>query len=190
MNLFVWACIGMNLFAGVRYGSMGFLGPFANFDYFPLALLTCFRCITGENFNGIMRELMRGAPYCAPTDASGHGTCIPYAYAGTFFVGMYTVSVYILVQVLIAIIFEAFSLTSDEATDRFGAFRLNTEAADQLVRLWTRFDLEGSMQLDASSIALIICELDYPLGLRNDPRLAHIAAAREREPAVLHRDPP
>jgi hypothetical protein len=177
MNLYIWACIGMNLFSGVRFGTMGFLNAWANFDSFPLALLTCFRCITGENFNGIMRELMRAPPYCEPPSDAGPGTCIPYYYAGCFFVAMYTVSVYILVQVLIAILFEAYSLTSEESTDRFGAFRLNTEASDQFVRLWAQFDVESSMQLDAGAIALIICELSYPLGLRNDPRLAHLRAA-------------
>jgi hypothetical protein len=175
MNLFIWACIGMNLFSGVRYGSMGFMGPFANFDTFPLALLTCFRCITGENFNGIMRELMAPPPYCALPEGGTPGTCIPIAYAATFFVGLYTISVYVLSQVLTAVIYEAYNFTLDDAVDRGGAFRLNTVAAEQFVRLWTTLDPEGSMQLDAGSIALILCDLNYPLGLKNDPRLAHLA---------------
>ena len=199
MNLFIWAVVGMNLFAGARYGSMGFFDQLAtgasalgNFDDFPRAFLMCFRCITGENYNGVMRELMLGPPYCVPTGEPG-ANCPEPAYAAAFFVGLYTVTTFIVCHIVVAIVMEAFSLTSEESTDRFGSFRLNTEAADQFLGLWATYDVEGRLQLDAGSIALVLCDLPYPLGLKGDPRLAaHAAAAAAGAGAAgaLQKPPP
>ena len=64
--MYVFAIIAMNLFSGQRYGSLGFVTIDANFDSFGIAYFTMFRCMTGENFNGIMHELMMPAPFCLP----------------------------------------------------------------------------------------------------------------------------
>jgi hypothetical protein len=51
--LFVWGCIGMTLFGGVRPGE--YLGEDANFRNMGQALLTLFRMITGESWDGERR---------------------------------------------------------------------------------------------------------------------------------------
>ncbi|GLI71626.1 hypothetical protein VaNZ11_016896 [Volvox africanus] len=54
---FMFAIIGVNLFAGIKYGDN--LNLHANFDNFPNAMLLLFRMITGEGWNGIMLDCMQ-----------------------------------------------------------------------------------------------------------------------------------
>ncbi|GIL88323.1 hypothetical protein Vretifemale_16288 [Volvox reticuliferus] len=54
---FIFAVIGVNLFAGIKYGDN--LNPHANFDNFPNAMLLLFRMITGEGWNAIMLDCMQ-----------------------------------------------------------------------------------------------------------------------------------
>jgi hypothetical protein len=56
---FIYAVAGMSLFGSVKWGE--YLGRRANFSTFPAALLTLFRMLTGENWNGIMQVGARRA---------------------------------------------------------------------------------------------------------------------------------
>ncbi|KAG2432071.1 hypothetical protein HXX76_008998 [Chlamydomonas incerta] len=57
--LFVYAIIGMNLFGMIREDNAGELGQYVSFRNFPLAFLTLFRLMTGENWNGVMEDCMQ-----------------------------------------------------------------------------------------------------------------------------------
>lgn len=67
LALFIFSIVGMNLFAGIRYGPGGGLTEDANFDAFFTSMITLFRSSTGENFNGLMHVsgLVSAAPPCA-----------------------------------------------------------------------------------------------------------------------------
>lgn len=53
---FIYAIIGMNLFGQMKWGT--YLGRHANFSNMPMSLLTLFRMITGECWDGIMQDCM------------------------------------------------------------------------------------------------------------------------------------
>ena len=53
---FVYAIVGMNVFGSIKWGQ--YLSRHANFGNVGLALLTLFRMITGESWNGIMQDCM------------------------------------------------------------------------------------------------------------------------------------
>jgi len=53
---FIYAVIGMNLFGMMKYGQ--YLTRYANFSNVGIALLTLFRMITGENWDGLMQDCM------------------------------------------------------------------------------------------------------------------------------------
>lgn len=55
--LYIYAVLGMNLFASVKLQSN--LNERANFQSFGLSLLTLFRASTGENWNYLMNEAAR-----------------------------------------------------------------------------------------------------------------------------------
>jgi hypothetical protein len=56
----IFGIAAMHLFAKMPYRT--FLTPEGNFETFPMAVLTLFRCVTGENWNGIMHDLMPRTP--------------------------------------------------------------------------------------------------------------------------------
>jgi hypothetical protein len=58
--LFIWACIGMTLFGTVRPGV--YLGDDANFRNIGRALLTLFRMMTGECWDGEWASVGGNAP--------------------------------------------------------------------------------------------------------------------------------
>jgi hypothetical protein len=53
---FVYAVVGMNIFGSIKWGQ--YLSRHANFSNVGLAMLTLFRMITGETWDGIMQDCM------------------------------------------------------------------------------------------------------------------------------------
>eukprot|EP00198_Chlamydomonas_reinhardtii_P012109 XP_001701446.1 voltage-gated Ca2+ channel, alpha subunit [Chlamydomonas reinhardtii] len=53
---FIYAIIGVNLFAGIKYGQA--LNSHANFDRFANAMLLLFRMLTGESWDQVMQDCM------------------------------------------------------------------------------------------------------------------------------------
>ena len=68
----------MELFAGVMWGS--YLNADAHFCSFPRAVLTMFRCATGEDWNGLMHDLMVSPELGCDPHKNNCGTwlAIPY----------------------------------------------------------------------------------------------------------------
>jgi hypothetical protein len=50
MAFFIYAIIGMHLFAGVRSTGIYYINDDANFESFATAMITLIRCSTGENW--------------------------------------------------------------------------------------------------------------------------------------------
>jgi hypothetical protein len=73
--LFIFAVMGVQLFAPVTLYDQSALSEHANFQNFPNAFITLFRCTTGEAWNSIMHDLMHGptAPIGSEHTADHHG---------------------------------------------------------------------------------------------------------------------
>ena len=54
---FIFSVAGMQIFGGIEKGD--FITDHCNFDTFFIALVTLFRCATGESWNGLMHDTMR-----------------------------------------------------------------------------------------------------------------------------------
>jgi hypothetical protein len=114
---FIFAVVGMNVFAGTRYNSSeddGYLNRDANFDSFLIAFVTLFRSSTGENFNGLMHNLSVQAPYCVPEGPDAN--CGDSVAASLFFVVFFSLTDFLMIKLLIAVILDAF-LTSGDGDD-------------------------------------------------------------------------
>jgi len=174
VNMYIWSIVGMNLFGGIRHGSLGFFGS-GSFETFPDAFMMMIRCLTGENFNGIMRELLVSPPYCTSSGNSETDTCANEAGAVFFFVFFYAFTAYIIMSIVLAIIVDAFELSQDAPVDeKTRSPRVSYEHALSFNTLWKFYDRKGTKYLNAWSIEHIICELSFPLGLRHDPRLEEL----------------
>jgi hypothetical protein len=108
LDIFVFAVVGMNVFSGIRYGR--YLTPDANFDSFGVAVMTLIRCATGENFNGIMHDVAVAEPFCVAGDNCG----VSLSVSAVYWVCFYTMTTWILLSLMVAILLEAFDKTTDD----------------------------------------------------------------------------
>ena len=112
--MFVYAVLGVNLFAGVKYQDV--LSRHANFKNFPMAMLTLFRLATGENWNGLMHECMILPPDCSGTaDKPGDDCGSPLA-APLYFLSYMIICTLVTLNLIIAAILHSF-FESNEAQD-------------------------------------------------------------------------
>ena len=177
LDLFVFSCIAVDLFSGVRFGSLGYLHggyPGApNFDSFGSTFITLFRCSTGENFNGIMRELMAASPGSAScVTAAPVANCISPGYVAAFFVVFYSVTAFVIGSIIVAVVVEAFIQVTASSEDReSGLVRLMPSAVDEYMVQWTELDPEAKNLLDFERLAALVLRLKRPLGLADSEHL-------------------
>uniref|UniRef100_A0A914YYD4 Ion transport domain-containing protein n=1 Tax=Panagrolaimus superbus TaxID=310955 RepID=A0A914YYD4_9BILA len=106
-----YAYTGVILFAMVKYGHT--ISKHVNFRTSKEALVVLFRCVTGEDWNDIMHAI--GAvnpPFCFWREGMNYWEtdCGNYYGAVIYFCSFYLIITYIVLNVLVAIIMENFSL--------------------------------------------------------------------------------
>ncbi|KAM9347119.1 sodium leak channel NALCN isoform 3-T3 [Symphorus nematophorus] len=107
--LLCYAFAGVVLFGTVKYGEN--INRHANFSTAGKAITVLFRIVTGEDWNKIMHDCMVQAPFCTPDKHRYWETdCGNYAGALIYFCSFYVIIAYIMLNLLVAIIVENFSL--------------------------------------------------------------------------------
>ncbi|KAK4471531.1 hypothetical protein MN116_004951 [Schistosoma mekongi] len=106
--MMVYALAGVILFGSVKYGDN--LGRHANFHntFRATALLT--RIVTGEDWNKIMHDCMIQPPFCRIHATFWETDCGNFRAALIYFCSFYVIITYVMLNVLVAIIMENFSL--------------------------------------------------------------------------------
>jgi hypothetical protein len=147
MLFFIYAVAGVSAFGLVSKGN--FLTDQANFDHFGIAMLTLFRCATGESWNGIMRDIMN----------NDGGTKAAWVY----FVSFMIIIFFVLVNLFIAVILENFADISEDSSA--GDDALTSASYDNYAEVWSTYDPRRSLYIPSSSIPAFLRDLDPPLGL-------------------------
>ncbi|KAI4903016.1 hypothetical protein NFI96_010056 [Prochilodus magdalenae] len=107
--LLCYAFAGVVLFGTVKYGEN--INRHANFSTAGKAITVLFRIVTGEDWNKIMHDCMVQPPFCTPDKHRYWETdCGNYAGALIYFCSFYVIIAYIMLNLLVAIIVENFSL--------------------------------------------------------------------------------
>uniref|UniRef100_A0A3Q1F0T1 Sodium leak channel NALCN n=1 Tax=Acanthochromis polyacanthus TaxID=80966 RepID=A0A3Q1F0T1_9TELE len=107
--LLCYAFAGVVLFGTVKYGEN--INRHANFSTAGKAITVLFRIVTGEDWNKIMHDCMVQHPFCTPDKHRYWETdCGNYAGALIYFCSFYVIIAYIMLNLLVAIIVENFSL--------------------------------------------------------------------------------
>ncbi|KAB0372959.1 hypothetical protein FD755_015712, partial [Muntiacus reevesi] len=107
--LLCYAFAGVVLFGTVKYGEN--INRHANFSSAGKAITVLFRIVTGEDWNKIMHDCMVQPPFCTPDEFTYWATdCGNYAGALMYFCSFYVIIAYIMLNLLVAIIVENFSL--------------------------------------------------------------------------------
>ncbi|XP_029112498.1 sodium leak channel NALCN isoform X4 [Scleropages formosus] len=107
--LLCYAFAGVVLFGTVKYGEN--INRHANFSTAGKAIMVLFRIVTGEDWNKIMHDCMVQPPFCTPDKRRYWETdCGNYVGALIYFCSFYVIIAYIMLNLLVAIIVENFSL--------------------------------------------------------------------------------
>lgn len=106
--IFFYALTGNILFGSVKYGES--LTRHANFRTSLNGMVTLFRIVTGEDWNKIMHDCMVSPPYCTPGNNYWQTDCGSFSFSLAYFCSFYVIITYIVLNLLVAIIMENFSL--------------------------------------------------------------------------------
>ena len=108
--IFFYALIGNILFGTVKYGES--MTRHANFRTAPNGIITLFRIVTGEDWNKIMHDCMVSPPFCTiePEHNYWETDCGSFSFSLVYFCSFYVIITYIVLNLLVAIIMENFSL--------------------------------------------------------------------------------
>lgn len=103
-----YALTGVLLFGNVKFGEN--IGRQANFQTALSAVAMLFRIVTGEDWNKIMHDCMLSPPYCTPGKNYWETDCGNFTGSLIYFCSFYVIITYIVLNLLVAIIMENFSL--------------------------------------------------------------------------------
>ncbi|EJW81322.1 hypothetical protein WUBG_07770 [Wuchereria bancrofti] len=105
-----YAYTGVILFGMVKYGQA--VSKHVNFRNAKEALVVLFRSVTGEDWNDIMHDCMRSPPLCYWKKGVSYWQtdCGNYFGAIIYFCSFYLIITYIVLNLLVAVIIENFSL--------------------------------------------------------------------------------
>ncbi|XP_031638611.1 sodium leak channel non-selective protein [Contarinia nasturtii] len=106
--VFFYALAGTILFGTVKYGEG--IGRRANFETPITSVAMLFRIVTGEDWNKIMHDCMVQPPYCSVADNYWETDCGNFTASLIYFCTFYVIITYIVLNLLVAIIMENFSL--------------------------------------------------------------------------------
>lgn len=108
--IFFYALMGNILFGTVKHGEA--VGRQANFKTAPNGIITLFRIVTGEDWNKIMHDCMVSPPFCTIEEGDNYWEtdCGSFPFSLAYFCSFYVIITYIVLNLLVAIIMENFSL--------------------------------------------------------------------------------
>ncbi|CAF1362403.1 unnamed protein product [Rotaria sp. Silwood1] len=106
--MLVYAFAGVILFGCVKFGSE--LGRHVNFKTVPNAIVLLMRIVTGEDWNKIMHDCMVVPPRCTRGGSYWESDCGNATASILYFCSFYIIITYIVLNLLVAIIMENFSL--------------------------------------------------------------------------------
>ena len=142
--LYIYAILGVEFFSGVAHGE--FLNEDANFSSFGFAMLTLFRCITGESYNGIMHDASVTEAGSAPGRCyDSDGNCGSPALAIPFFLSFTVIGSFVMLNVFVAVILDAFAEDAAAETVTFGPIQI-----DEFSEVWTKFEA-GNAEVSAGT---------------------------------------
>ena len=154
---FVYAILGVNLFGKIKAGEN--ITDHANFRNFGSAMLTLLRMSTGEAWNGIMYDCMINQD-CDSSSDCARGECCGTQVAPLYFISFVVIGSFVVLNLLIAVVLDNFSMAKDEAekgitSDDLRVFR----------KTWSRFDPQGIGFVKAKEAGNLILYMSPPMGL-------------------------
>lgn len=168
----VFACIAMQLFGKVRY--QVFFNRNANFRTFPMSVATLWQLASGDEWMGVMRDAMHSESFLPCTRVTdypyliglghnpGESDCGDAVIAPIFFVLFYILSVFVFLNLLVAVIMESFeSVYTKEVS------KLNESHLLLFRDAWALEDPQAKGYMASKNFIRFILKLDPPLGFNS-----------------------
>ena len=154
--LVIYAIAGVSLFHGIQPDGAQFIdwhtGGWVSFQSFPVAMLTLFRCVTGESWNGLMHDLMLNA-HDNPRQCIDGSSCSSSPLAAIVFFITFTIfATFMLLNLLIGVILQNFSNTLASGSIRC----IKPEQIEEFARVWLFFDPRGSHQMPEHKLPVLL----------------------------------
>jgi len=155
---FIYAVLGVNVFGEIRR-DQEFLSEHANFRNFGMAMLTLFRMVTGEAWNGIMYDAMVEPPNCSRVNESRDNGCgTPFAYA--YFISFIVVGNFIMLNLFLAVVLENYGSEKNK-----GPELLTEDDVANFKQLWATFDRDDTGFIHATELPVLLKKVPPPLGV-------------------------
>ena len=164
--MFVYAVLGISLFSPVMYRD--FYNDQNNFRNILNSLVLLLRCMTGEDWNGIMHDLANYDMYngqewienqtyddMQQDGIRGWGTWIAYPYFITFFI----LNAIIILDLSIGVFINALS---EARKDNESVF--SREKLEKFLKIWSDYDPDSTSWITPEQLLFVIFELPAPLG--------------------------
>ena len=153
---FIYAVVGVSLWGTQPYGRG--LDVHANFGNFPVAMMTLFRCSTGENWNDIMRDCMKQDDPCNANP--WQLGCVNYFMSPAYFVSFMLFGSFVMLNLFIAVILDAFDTMLHQEEGAVTARDFTT-----FVEVWARYDPHATGFLSSQNLQPFMIDIGPPLGL-------------------------
>lgn len=145
-----YAYAGVILFGNVKYGYN--LGRHANFKTAPNAIALLFRIVTGEDWNKIMHDCMVSPPFCTRKENGWETDCGNFMASLMYFCSFYIIITYIVLNLLVAIIMENFSLFYSNEEDAL----LSYNDIRQFQNTWNLVDINRKGVIPAKRVKFLL----------------------------------
>ena len=156
LEYFIFSVLGMALFGKVKHGF--YMNRHGNYETFTSAMVTLFREMTGENWNGIMRDCMVQPPFCD----SDLGNCGNIWLSPLFHVGFQIMSAMLVMDLIVAIILNQFE-NQLEKEKRMDSAIMTEQNMRTFGEHWAHFS-RGKWTMPVPKLPAFLRYLPPPLG--------------------------
>lgn len=160
--LVIYAIAGVSLFHNVNPVGAQYLdydtGGYVSFQNFGISLLTLFRCVTGESWNGVMHDLMinnASNPHQCDLALPTPRKCGEPVSAGIYFVTFTIFATFMLLNLLIGVILQNFSNTLASGSIRC----ITLEQIALFTQTWQLFDPTGTHMIPKVKLPMFLLTL-------------------------------
>jgi hypothetical protein len=166
---FIFACLGMNVFAFVKEQEM--INAHANFNGFFNSLYLLFRMSTGESYNGLMHDAMISGADCMEARQCTVASCgckyeVPSNCGSLVGAPIYFLFFFILSSLLLWNLFVAIILDNFGATQTFENAVVQHEHLDGFSSAWCELDPTASGFIPSDKLKFLLMQLPRPLGVK------------------------
>lgn len=152
--MYIYAILGIELFHNLPLNG-DFINEDANFASFGTAMMTLFRCITGESYNGIMHDAMITEKGSAPGRCyDAERNCGKPFTAQFFFISFFLIEALVMINLIVAVVLDAFA-----EEDKADEMKLPPGQMETFLECWSRYDKDATCFMETKNLKSLIMDL-------------------------------